>query len=437
MAIVQNLWLKGAKKRLGGAVLYNTSGRTIARALAAEVKNPRTPPQMAQRIKWANLVTFYRANQSWMRKAFETKKQNQSDYNKFMQLNVSDNDIYLTKSEAAEGYCVVAPYRITDGTLMPIEQYTDGEYLHTNIKVDNNNINLKTITIKELTAILTTNNPWIHVGDQISLIINEQRVMSGTGNVYNIVTEQELVLDDISTSPVSDYINAVNILVTGSSNNYTIAFDAALIVGGMAVVLSRQQSGRTLVSPQSLTIVNNEDVIDTYNSQEQRRKALKSYGVNDAVFLDPSDESNKQNPLYGLTIDYFDVDGTKIPPSGTIPKPSNINNRDAAVILSGIINGKATSVTLVTTANEIIELGVIEQSGNTINLNTDNVALENNENHITTVMVKAGGYTLATNFNVPQTIDESDTADDGSTSPSSTEDTEPMEPTPKKTRKKE
>lgn len=435
MAIVQNLWLKGAKKRLGGAVLYNTSGRTIARALAAEVKNPRTPPQMAQRVKWANLVTFYRANQSWMRKAFETKRQNQSDYNKFMQLNVSSNDIYLTKSEAAEGYCVVAPYRITDGTLMPIEQYTDGEYLHTNIKVDSNDINLKTITIKELTEIITTNNTWIHVGDQLSLIINEQRVMSGTGNVYNIVTEQELVLDDISTSPVSDYINAVNMLVTGTSNNYTIAFDAALVVGGMAVVLSRQQSGRTLVSPQSLTIVNNEDVIDTYNSQEQRRKALKSYGVNDAVFLDPDDSVLKQDPFYGLSIDNIKVGPNDFISGQDGPTISNIYNNGITINMSGTPNGKVSEAIVLTDNNETLSTTNVTQDGKTVTVRNTSIGNAQNQHKVITLMIKASNYTLSTAFNNTVSAAERDIADDGSTSSPSTEDTPPMETTPKKTRK--
>ena len=62
MAVLQNMWLRGAKKKLGGTVLYTQGGRTLQRELAPEVKNPKTPAQMGQRVKWANLVAFYRAN---------------------------------------------------------------------------------------------------------------------------------------------------------------------------------------------------------------------------------------------------------------------------------------------------------------------------------------------------------------------------------------
>ncbi len=60
-------------------MLYTQGGRTLQRELAPEVKNPKTPAQMGQRVKWANLVAFYRANASWMPKAFENKKATQSD----------------------------------------------------------------------------------------------------------------------------------------------------------------------------------------------------------------------------------------------------------------------------------------------------------------------------------------------------------------------
>ena len=69
------MWLRGASKKLGGTVLYTQGGRTLQRELAPEVKNPKTPAQMGQRVKWANLVAFYRANAGWMPKAFENKRQ--------------------------------------------------------------------------------------------------------------------------------------------------------------------------------------------------------------------------------------------------------------------------------------------------------------------------------------------------------------------------
>lgn len=92
MAKIKSLWLRGSSQRLGGAVTYMLKGVQIARELAAKVDNPRTPKQMNQRVKLANVVAFYRANRPWMeRLAFETKKQNWSTYNAFVSANFAAN----------------------------------------------------------------------------------------------------------------------------------------------------------------------------------------------------------------------------------------------------------------------------------------------------------------------------------------------------------
>ena len=103
MAIVKTGDMYGQVGRLGQNVYYTAYSETRSRKLAASVTNPRTQAQMLQRVRWANLVNFYRVNKEWMKYAFETKKKNQSEYNKFMSLNVASSPIYLTKQEAGGG----------------------------------------------------------------------------------------------------------------------------------------------------------------------------------------------------------------------------------------------------------------------------------------------------------------------------------------------
>ena len=118
MSIVKNVWLRGRKKRLGGAVTYMMAGQQITRELAANVKNPRTPAQMKQRVKLASLVNFYRSMRQWAKVgAFSNKKQSWSDYNAFVSANISTTPAYLTKQQAQAGCSVVAPYIISRGVL--------------------------------------------------------------------------------------------------------------------------------------------------------------------------------------------------------------------------------------------------------------------------------------------------------------------------------
>ena len=122
MAILKSLIVRGGRKQIGGMVLYSRNGETIARELAAQVTNPRTPAQMEQRVKLSNLVAVYRANASWMRGAFENKKDRESDYNAFVSANVGNNAVALSKSDVAAGAAVVGNYKITSGSLPSSKQ---------------------------------------------------------------------------------------------------------------------------------------------------------------------------------------------------------------------------------------------------------------------------------------------------------------------------
>ena len=181
MAIVTSMWLKGAKKRLGGSVLYQAMGQTRQRELASEVTNPRTESQMGQRVKWANLVNLYRANRNWMKYAYETRKSNQSEYNKFMSLNVASSRIYLPKDIANAGGCVVDAYLMTQGSLPSIEFVPAANNVYaSNILVGMNAITSNT-TIASFSHTVLANNPAIREGDQLSFVRMTQMTNASTG----------------------------------------------------------------------------------------------------------------------------------------------------------------------------------------------------------------------------------------------------------------
>ena len=73
MAIVKSAGLRNYVGKHAGNVYYLQKGEALVREKAAEVTNPRTPSQMMQRTRLANLVNFYRANKDWMKRyAYET-----------------------------------------------------------------------------------------------------------------------------------------------------------------------------------------------------------------------------------------------------------------------------------------------------------------------------------------------------------------------------
>lgn len=285
MAIVQNFWLKGASKRLAGAVIYEAMGQTRARRLAESVTNPRTEAQMNQRVKWANLVNLYRVNSDWMKYAYETKKTTQSEYNKWMSLNVTDSRIYLTKQLAAAGACVVDAYTITQGSLSSIENTPVNNFVYvTNIYTGNID-DLVDITVAQLSTEIIANNPGIREGDQISLIRFSQQTNGDNGVPYVIVRKYEMIVSTTNNSPVSNYLPTDIVNCTAAGTKQVLSLETGQRVGGFAWILSRTLAGKTYVSTQRIVPVNNGALISLYSSDAAYRAAIESYGTAEDAFL--------------------------------------------------------------------------------------------------------------------------------------------------------
>ena len=293
MAVLQNMWLRGAKKKLGGTVLYTQGGRTLQRELAPEVKNPKTPAQMGQRVKWANLVAFYRANAGWMPKAFENKKATQSDYNKFMSLNAASSRIYLTKEQARQGACVVDSYRVSDGTLQPVDVFPTEANWVTNIYLTGLDKLDATTTVAAFSTALLASNAGLRSGDQLSFIRVTQLFNNTTNIPYVQVRAYELLINEQGPGLLKDFW-PIELIGLGKEQE-----TPALMVknnnkqGGFAIIVSRTQGGRVLVSPSQITQVNMADVINQYSSSAALQAAIDSYGQGDEVFLD----SNSANAI--------------------------------------------------------------------------------------------------------------------------------------------
>ena len=286
MAVLQNMWLRGAKKKLGGTVLYTQGGRTLQRELAPEVKNPKTPAQMGQRVKWANLVAFYRANAGWMPKAFENKKATQSDYNKFMSLNAANSRIYLTKEQARQGACVVDSYRVSDGTLQPVDIFPTEQNWVTNLYLTGLDKLDATTTVAAFSTALLASNAGLRSGDQLSFIRVTQLFNNTTDIPYIQVRAYELLINEQGPGLVKDFW-PIELIALGQEQE-----TPALMVknnnkqGGFALIVSRTQGGRVLVSPSQITQVNMAAVISQYSSSTALAAAIESYGQGDEVFLD-------------------------------------------------------------------------------------------------------------------------------------------------------
>lgn len=279
------MWLRGSKKRLGGSVLYQAMGQTRQRELAAEVRNPRTQSQMAQRVKWANLVNFYRANKSWMKFAYETKQTNQSDYNKFMSLNVANSRIYLPKSIANQGGCVVDAYVMTQGSLASIEILAAQNNWQTNVYTPGLLEGVTTYTVGEVSRAILGANPAIHEGDQLSFIRFTQQTNSVTGVPYVVVRKYEVIINSNDLRLFFDFMPDGIVDFGGAVGSEAMVIKNTGNAGGFLMCLSRTVGGKTFVSTQSIIVANNSALIDAYSSSAALQAAIDSYGESEEPFL--------------------------------------------------------------------------------------------------------------------------------------------------------
>ena len=327
MAIVKNFWLKNQQKKLAGMVLYQAMGQTRSRELAAEVSNPRTIDQMGQRVKWANLVNFYRANKSWMKFAFETKPKNRTDYNQFMSLNVANSRIYLPKGIANQGGCVVDSYVMTQGSLASIEVSSVQYGWKTNLYLPEDFEISATTTVAEVSQALIQSNPALREGDQLSFIRLTQQTNSNTGVPFVVVRKYEVILNTSDlrffyTFMPSDYISSD----VGSANN-SIVVENSGNAGGFLLILSRTTGGKTYVSTQSIIVANNEATIQAYSSSNALQTAIDSYGESTEPFLTSTTaEQDSQAPVQPSIVSIGGDLGNAVP--GQIFGPISIETAD-------------------------------------------------------------------------------------------------------------
>ena len=285
MAIVKNFWLKNQQKKLAGMVLYQAMGQTRSRELAAEVSNPRTIDQMGHRVKWANLVNFYRANKSWMKFAFETKPTNRTDYNQFMSLNVANSRIYLPKGIANQGGCVVDSYVMTQGSLPSIEVNYDDAGWNTNLFLPTGFLINSTTTVAEVSQALINNNAALREGDQLSFIRLTQQTNSNTGVPFVVVRKYEVILNSSDLRFFGAFMPVDYIIASSSPTENCIFVNDSGNAGGFLLVLSRTTGGKTYVSTQSVIVANNAATIEAYSSSNALQAAIDSYGESTEPFL--------------------------------------------------------------------------------------------------------------------------------------------------------
>ena len=294
MAVIRNTASALARGRVGNTTYYVANGQQVAR----QSKNnsnygetaSRTESQQSRRVRWANLVNFYKACQYWMPKAFESKKSNQTDYNRFMQVNMSANTVALTKDMAANSCAVVMPFVVSQGSLQPIE--LSPRELNVGVATDITVADAPTsgATVGEVSAAIIAANPEYRNGDNIAMVYF-RNVKDSRDYPYLSTQYYEFTLDIASTASWADSAAAQHMEFVALSGVEYLASKATDYAGthilGTVFIHTRKDGGKLVTSSQQVYSTNDE-LIAEFSNPAAVQAAIDSYGVQEEVPLDPS-----------------------------------------------------------------------------------------------------------------------------------------------------
>lgn len=278
--------LRGIIRKMRGSVedftFRDLNGQTTVSAKITK-NSSQTFAQMARRVRWANIVNFWRAMSGYDRPSFESKPRTWSDFNAFMSANIDGTPIYLTRTEAEQGACLVPAYQVTRGSLPTIDVAAGtGGAPVTDISLGNLVIDGDT-TLKEFSDAVIDNNTLYQHGDQISCFIAIQEQNPVTGIPYINFKAYEVTLNQRD----EDTLLADLVPADGFSAVSGKLGASGTVNGGITWIHSRKGANRVMVSTQSFYV--NNSLLAQYQTGAKRIEAIQSYGGKTTqLFLAPN-----------------------------------------------------------------------------------------------------------------------------------------------------
>lgn len=235
-----NMLLGYSRGAVGDVVFTRSKGQQIARARNRNPKNPKTKAQMAQRIKFASVVEFFRrGNQNLFQFAFETKGPKQSDYNAFVSAN-ADKGIYLTPEQLKDPkFPIVAPFIMTQGTLYRPIAYDATGYPFGAVPFSGETA---PTTVAALSTALIAAG--FSAGDIVTIVNIEADVESANGKPYtnnagNTWLIKQFVVDESKTATLASI--GVNVAVVGDTGYLSIDAVTNLSTSMGCIIVSRNE----------------------------------------------------------------------------------------------------------------------------------------------------------------------------------------------------
>lgn len=276
--------------RVGAYSMYVRAGEQIVRqrqnASNYGETASRTYAQQLRRVMWSNLVNQFRAIAFWQPRAYENIRAGQTDYNKFMSLNVNAATLPLTKQMASDGATIITPVIVSQGSLpSPVTLVREDAFV---IDLIGNDVTAADMaTVGDFSAIIIQYNPNFLAGDALCFVGARNWVdLSNTPRAS--CDYVEVVLNPGDTTPLASLAPGFSLGWIVESQQFTFYWSRSTdqpVVAGTCIHTRRNVSSLA-VSTEKLVMLS-EDIIDMYSGEEWLQECIDSYGVSTLVPLEP------------------------------------------------------------------------------------------------------------------------------------------------------
>ena len=285
--------------RVGAYSMYVRAGEQIVRqrqnASNYGETASRSYAQQVRRVMWSNLVNQFRAISFWQPRAYENVRAGQTDYNKFMSLNVNAATLPLTKQMASDGATIVTPVVVSQGSLPSPSTIAEDDALYIGLIIDADAGDAM-VTVGDFSAAVLASNPGYAAGDALCFV--GLRNWLDLSDVPRAACDYaEVVLDIADSTP----LNAIpgGLLLAWSSSKVQMGFsfrsnvDQPIVAA--ACIQTRRNVSSLAVSTEKLVMLNT-SIMDEYSGEEWLQECIDSYGVSTLVPLEP----DKRGELFTL-----------------------------------------------------------------------------------------------------------------------------------------
>lgn len=278
----RNMLLGLAAGKVGDLVFYRDGGeqRTRTRVIP---KNPRSPKQMAQRVKLANVVNTFRQLQSIIGDSFTGRPSNQSGYNAFAKGAITISP-YMSKDAAVRGSVVPSPFLVSRGSIdaIPYSVREDGPLKGLSLSVAG--LVADSATVGTISTALLAAYPQLANGDELHFVMMEFSPIELTNGDTAFTPATKIVSFTIDST---DNSSPSIIGVAVEDGGLFLAAESSFGIFQGAVIASRVDgNGQLQVSTATLSLSEEASLAYINASDEDIRIiAIDSYGVGEQSIL--------------------------------------------------------------------------------------------------------------------------------------------------------